>query len=188
MIRCSESRYGAITSDEPESENSLFSEPMKMRTPWSGFRQIKQLQRALLGFEIIEEVPQTIKICFGAHQFKQVTPPAHDQPCRLATAIAAPDGEPLFDQMLREGVKRLLGFFLQPGDFLPRLGDGAALNMCIEEIRGFDQLRRRHANRQIDDAVFDVTALRDQHGESPCRFKPDELDMLERTFRLGREH
>ncbi|OJH20373.1 hypothetical protein BLX88_02895, partial [Bacillus obstructivus] len=129
----------------------------------SRFGQIEQLYRAFLGLEIIEQMAQPVEIRFGVDGIQKVPAPAHDEPGRLAATRAAPDRKSLLDQVLRQDIERLLGFVLQAGNFHARFGDGAALNMRIEEIRCFDQLRWRHAGRQVDHPVFNVAALGHQH-------------------------
>ena len=119
--------------------------------------------------------------------FEQVGAAAHDQPRRQAAFGAGPDRQPLLDQLLRQRVERGLGLVLERADLRLGLGQRAAVDVGVEEVRGFLQLRRRGAGRQLDDAVLDVAVLRDQHGQRLGRLELDELDVLERHLVLGRE-
>ena len=49
-------------------------------------------------------------------------------------------------------------------------------------------MRHGHARRQINDAVLDVTILRNHHRQRLGRLELDELDMLQGGFALGRQH
>ena len=69
-----------------------------------------------------------------------------------------------------------------------RLGEGAAADARIEEVRGFAQGRDRQAERQVDDAVLDLAILGDQHHQCALGLEPHEFDVLEPHIGLCGEH
>ena len=101
---------------------------------------------------------------------------------------AGPDGEALFDEVLRQRVERCLGLVLDAGDLDLGFGERAAANMRVEEVRGLVKLRDGDAGGQFDDAVLDVAVLRHQHGQRLGGFELDELDVLQRDLVGGGEH
>ena len=61
-IFCSPSRNGAAIIDEPESEKSLFSEPMKILTPSPTLRAMEKIDDIGFGLEIGEQQPDALEI------------------------------------------------------------------------------------------------------------------------------
>ena len=165
--RASLSRYGATTNDEPDSENSLFSEPMKMRTPEPDFRQVEQLDHAVLRFQVLEQVLQQLDIGLRSHILQQIGSAAHDQPRRQPAFGAGPDRKSLFDKLPGQRIERGTRFLLDPLDVATRLCQRASANMRVEEVRRFLKLRRGYARRQLDHPVLDVAVLRHQHRQRP---------------------
>ena len=80
--------------EEPDSENSLFSEPMKMRTPSARLGPAQQIDHAALGFEIVEQQPHPLEIVERVQILQQIGVAAHDQlplvGCRRRTSWRCP--------------------------------------------------------------------------------------------------
>ena len=53
---------GATISEEPDSENSLFSEPMKMRTPSALSDRPEQLHEVALALQVVEQLADALQI------------------------------------------------------------------------------------------------------------------------------
>ena len=143
-IRWSQSRKGAAIIDEPDSENSLFSEPMKMRTPSPRLGAVEQVDHVLLGLEIGEQQPDALEVLERREVLEQVGLAAHDQ-LALAALQARPAREPGVDQPLGEVVEFRLGGAALGLDLGPRLGQRAAADAGVEVVAGFDQRRGRQA-------------------------------------------
>ncbi len=71
--------------DEPDSENSLFSEPMKMRTPSAVSARPSRSITPRLVFEIVEQRADAFEILQRVQVFEQVGLAAHDQLAVLAS-------------------------------------------------------------------------------------------------------
>ena len=111
--------------EEPDSENSLFSDPMKIRTPSARSARPKQIDHAALGLEIVEQQPDALEILQRMQIFQQIGVTAHDQLAVFAFA-AGPAREPGRDHLLRQliefgAVLRQRGF-----EFEPRFGQRSA--------------------------------------------------------------
>ena len=87
--------------EEPDSENSLFSEPMKIRTPSARSARPKQIDHAALGLEIVEQQPDPLQIFQRMQIFQQIGVTAHDQLPVVAFA-AGPARDPGGDHLLRQ--------------------------------------------------------------------------------------
>ena len=79
--------------DEPDSENSLFSEPIKMRAPSAPSARPRRSIDAALGFEIVEQEPHAFEVFQRVEVVEQVGVAAHDQLAVVAVA-AGPAREP----------------------------------------------------------------------------------------------
>ena len=148
--------------------------------------EAEKLDQAVLRLQILEQPAQQFDVGLRGDVFEQVGAAAHDEARRQAAFGAGPDGEALFDEVLRQRVERGLGLVLDAGDLDRGLGERAAANMRVEEVRGLVKLRDGDARRQVDDAVLDVAVLRHQHGQRLGRFELDELDVLQRAPRSWR--
>ena len=95
--------------EEPESENSLFSEPMKMRTPSAALGAAEQVDHPALGFERVEQRAHPFQIVERVQVLEQIGVAAHDQLALLALA-ARPAREPGGDDLLRELIELGLAF------------------------------------------------------------------------------
>ena len=87
------SRNGAAIIDEPESEKSLFSEPMKMRTPSPPSARGEEVDHVGLGLEIGEEQADALEILGRAEVLEEVGLAAYDQLPGIrgtATGVASP--------------------------------------------------------------------------------------------------
>ena len=85
--------------EEPDSENSLFSDPMKIRTP-SARSARPQVDHAALGLEIVEQQPDPFEIFQRVQILQQIGVAAHDQLPVVAFA-ARPARNPGGDDLLR---------------------------------------------------------------------------------------
>ena len=170
------SRNGATIKDEPESEKSLFSEPMKMRTPSARFRSAEQFDDVLFGFEGIEKLADALEIFCRRDVLQEIALAAHDQALAIV-GDAGPFGEAGLDDLLRQLVEFGLGGVERLFEFGLGLRQGHAANMGIQIVRRFLQRRRRQAFRQCDDAVFDVLVLVDENDEAAPGFERHEFDM-----------
>src|SRR5208282_1609466 len=113
---------------------------------------------------------------------------AHDQLALLAFA-AGPAGETGGNDLLRELVEFGLALLQPLLGFGPDLGKGAAADARVEEIGGLDQRRGRQTDRNIEDAVFDLTVLGNEDHERTFGLEPDEFYVLEPLVRLrGQDH
>ena len=79
--------------EEPDSENSLFSEPMKMRTPSALLGAAKQIDHAAVGLEIVEQQPHPLQIV------ERLADPRADWRGRARSACASSLSPP--DQLAR---------------------------------------------------------------------------------------
>ena len=135
--------------EEPESENSLFSEPMKMRTPSARSARPSRSITSRLRLEIVEQEPYALEILERLEVLEQVGLAAHDQ-LALVGLAAGPAGEPGGDRPLRQlvelGLRRPRA---RCSSSASRLRQRAAADAGVEEVRGLDQ-RRRSAARRAD--------------------------------------
>ncbi len=91
-----------------ERENSLFSDPMKMRPP-DRFQQGPGSRSGCPSFEIIEKQPQPVDIIRTLKAFEQVCPTPDDEAGGLPfLALPGPDREPPLDEILRQAVEFVL--------------------------------------------------------------------------------
>ena len=72
--------------EEPESENSLFSEPMKMRMPSAFSARPSRSATRALGLEIVEQQAHALEVLQRVQVVEQVGLAAHDQLALLALA------------------------------------------------------------------------------------------------------
>ena len=63
---------GATISEEPDSEKSLFSEPMKMRTPSAFSERPRELHQVALSLQIVEKVADALQVVLGGEVLQQV--------------------------------------------------------------------------------------------------------------------
>ena len=130
--------------DEPDSENSLFSEPMKMRAPSAPFGAAEQVDHAALGLEVVEQEPHTFEVFQRPQVVEQVGVPAHDQLAVLAPA-AGPAGETGCHDLLRQLVELGLALLERLLQLALGFGERAPAHMRVEEVRGLGQRRGRQA-------------------------------------------
>ena len=71
--------------EEPESENSLFSEPMKMRTPSACSARPSRSTTLALGLQIVEQEPHALEILQRIEVVEQIGLAAHDQLALVAS-------------------------------------------------------------------------------------------------------
>ena len=95
---------GATISEEPDSENSLFSEPMKMRTPSAFSDSPEQLHEVALALEIVEQVADALQVLLRGEVLQEVGLAAHDEALAVVER-ARPFGEPGLDDLLRQLVE-----------------------------------------------------------------------------------
>src|SRR5262249_11263900 len=120
--------------EEPDSENSLFSEPLKMRTPSArALGPRDNVDQAALGLEIVEQEPPPLEILQRLEILKQVGMAAHDQ-AALVVLAAGPAGEPCFDDLLGELVELGLAGGERPFEIRLGLGQRPPADMGIEEV------------------------------------------------------
>ena len=96
--------------EEPDSENSLFSDPMKIRTPSARSGTAQQIDHAALGFEIVEQQPHPLQVFKRVQIFQEIGVTAHDQLPVIALA-ARPARDPGGNDLLRQ----LIEFGSAPG-------------------------------------------------------------------------
>ena len=171
--------------EEPDSENSLFSEPMKIRTPSA---RSARPSRSI--------TPRLVSRSSNNSRTRSRSSSACRSSSRLAwprtiswrssLVAAGPARDPRRDHLLRQLIELGAALRQRLFKFEPRFGERAAADSRIEEIRGLRQRRGRHARRQSQHAVFDLAILGDQHDQRPLRLEPHELDVLEARHWLWR--
>ena len=96
--------------DEPDSENSLFSEPMKMRTPSACSARPSRSMTPRLVFEIVEQQAHALEVLERMQIVEQIGLAAHDQLALVALA-ARPAREPGRDDALGQLIELGLAGF-----------------------------------------------------------------------------
>ena len=112
---------------------------------------------------------------------------AHDQ-LALVRCPAGPAREPGCDELLGELVELSLGHRARFFEFDLGLGQCAAAHMSVEEIRSFGKRGRRQPHRNADDAVLDLSIIRDQDHHRALGLEPNEFDMLQSHVRFRGQH
>ena len=145
-VRCL-SWNGATIRDDPDSENSLFSEPMKICTPSPRSASPQQLHEIALGLEIVEQLADARQVLQSVDVLEQVGLAAHDQALLLAECTR-PGGKPSLDNFLRQLVE--LGLCGGKLGLDARLGlaERQAADAGIEVVGGLRQAGGRQPGRQ----------------------------------------
>jgi hypothetical protein len=65
--------------EDPESENSLFSEPIKMCTPSAFSREFQKPDQIVLALDVVEQCAHALQIALRFNAFEQIGGAAHDQ-------------------------------------------------------------------------------------------------------------
>ena len=173
--------------EEPDSENSLFSEPMKMRTPSALLGAAEQVDHVAPRLQVVEQQPHPLEVLQRLEVVEQVRLAAHDQPALVALA-ARPARQPVVDDLLRQLVELGLRLLHAPLKLDLGFGQRLAADARVEKVGRLGQRRGRQADRQIDDAVLDLAVVADHHDQRALRLEPHELDVLQPHVRLCGEH
>ena len=108
MIRWLASWKGAATMEDPDSEKSLFSAPMKMRTPSPVSARVEQFDDVGLGLEVGEQQPDALEVAERRQVLEQVRLAADDQLTARALQ-SGPARQAGIDQPLGQEVEFGLG-------------------------------------------------------------------------------
>ena len=164
-------------TDEPDKENNLFSEPMKIFIAVAGARAVEQAGDLLLAFELVEQVADAVEIGGGA--VDQI-----GLPRTIRTGRAAPSS----DQLARPRSTRVRGQRVErravgadlAAQAAAPLGQRQAGQPRVDIIGRLGQRRRRSPGGQVDHAVLDAAVGADQHRERAGRRERDEAELAQR--------
>src|ERR1700729_907543 len=121
--------------EEPDSENSLFSEPMKIRTPSACSARPK---RSMTSRRVSRSSNNSRTRSRSLSALRASSRCAWPRTISLRSPLSPP------------GLPRLEGAL----ELVPRLGDGHAADMGVEEVRGLGQCRGGQADRDVEHAVL----------------------------------
>ena len=173
--------------EEPDSENSLFSEPMKMRTPSA---RSARPSRSITSRRVSRSSNKSRTRSRSASALRSSSRCAWPRTISLRSSLSPPDqlakpvGDELLGQLVELGLARLQRAFdldLALASVLPRM-------RALRKFAGLGQRRGRQAGRNVEHAVFDLAVLGDQHDQRALRLEPHEFDMLEPRVGLGGQH
>src|SRR6188474_2007323 len=135
--------------EDPDIENSLFSEPMKMRTPSA---RSARLSRSITSRRDSRSSNRSRTRSRSSSTLRS------SSRCAWPRTIS-----------LRRGTRLL--------KLAARLGERLAADARVEKVGRFGERRGRQTDRHIDDAVFDLSVLADHHDQRALGIEPHELDV-----------
>ena len=119
--------------EEPDSENSLFSEPMKIADAFGLFGAAQQIDHLAPGFQIVEQQPDPLEVGDRLEVVEQMRLTAHDQLALVAFA-ARPAGKAGGDDLLGQLIEFGLACLARALDLGLDLSKGVAADTGIEEV------------------------------------------------------
>ena len=163
--------------EEPDSENSLFSEPMKMRTPSAARRVRADRSRRAWSPDRRTAAARARDLPSAWRSSSRLAWPRTIS-WRSSLLAAGPAGEPGGDQLLGQLIE-FGAACVSAVSISTRLGQRPAADPRVEEVRRLDQRRGRQPGRQVRTRFSTWPSSADQHHQRPLGFQPHELDMLE---------
>ena len=179
---------GAAIIDDPESENSLFSEPMKILTPSPVSARCKSSITSVLVSRSANRV-----------RMRSRSSDARTSPIRLAcprtinwsrdSPPPGPGGEARFDQTGGDVVELLARVTARGFDLRRHFGQRAAANTRVEKVAGLDKRRRRSCRAAWRRRGSRSSRLRRPGSPERRRgLETHEFDVLEPRVDFARQH